>query len=427
MAIYFSRGGKELVLGTQDYLEAIAITLSHYPSVRKVLAVPPDHTRMDSQAGPIMHSVLKLLGDKLTDVMPALGTHTAMNDAELTKMYGDFPRELIRVHHFRTEVDTLGFVDADYVHEVTEGHYHRPWPAQVNQMISKGDHDLILSIGQVVPHEVIGMANYTKNIFVGTGGNAGIDESHYLSALFGMERVMGRCATPLRKILNRAADLFLTNRPIVYVLTVVESTPDQGPVVRGLFVGDDHSVFYRAGELSAKVNCFRIPEAPRKIVVWMDPSKYKKTWVANKAIYRTRMAIADGGTLVIIAPGVDRFGEHDDVDDLIRRYGYRTTPEVVDLVAKNADLRSNLSAAAHLMHASTENRFQVEYCPGKLTKQEIESVGYGYGSHEAARSEYAIDQIHDGWNTSKTGEPFFFIRNPGLGLWMHEKHPHAFQ
>ena len=427
MAIYFSRGGKELVLGMQDYLEAIATTLSHHPSVRKVLAVPPDHTRMDSQAGPIMHAVLKLLGDKLTDVMPALGTHTAMNDAELTKMYGDFPRELIRVHHFRTEVDTLGYVDADYVHEVTEGHYHRPWPAQVNQMISTGDHDLILSIGQVVPHEVIGMANYTKNIFVGTGGNAGIDESHYLSALFGMERVMGRCETPLRKILNRAADLFLTNLPIVYVLTVVESTPDQGPVVRGLFVGDDHSVFYRAGELSAQVNCFRIPEAPKKIVVWMDPSKYKKTWVANKAIYRTRMAIADGGTLLIIAPGVDRFGEHDDVDDLIRRYGYRTTPEVVDLVAKNADLRSNLSAAAHLMHASTENRFQVEYCPGKLTRQEIESVGYGYGSHEAARSEYAIDQIQDGWNTSKSGEPFFFIRNPGLGLWMHEKHPHAFQ
>ncbi len=427
MAIYFSRGGKDLVLGMQDYLEAIATTLSHHPSVGKVLAVPPDHTRMDSQAGPIMHAVLKLLGDKLTDVMPALGTHTAMNEAELTKMYGDFPRELIRVHHFRTDVETLGYVDADYVHEVTEGHYNRAWPAQVNQLISKGDHDLILSIGQVVPHEVIGMANYTKNIFVGTGGNAGIDESHYLSALFGMERVMGRCETPLRKILNRAADLFLTNRPVVYVLTVVESTPHQGPVVRGLFVGDDHSVFYRAGELSAQVNCFRIPEAPKKIVVWMDPSKYKKTWVANKAIYRTRMAIADGGTLVIIAPGVDRFGEHDDVDDLIRRYGYRPTHEVVDMVAKNADLRRNLSAAAHLMHASTENRFQVEYCPGKLTKQEIESVGYGYGSHETARSEYAIDSIQDGWNNSKSGEPFYFIRNPGLGLWMHEKHPHAFQ
>jgi nickel-dependent lactate racemase len=395
--------------------------LSQRPSVKKVLAVPPDHTRLDSQAGPIMHAALKVLGDRLTDMMPALGTHTAMNEAELTKMYGDFPRELIRVHHFRTDVETLGYVDSDFVQDATEGLYDRPWPAQVNKMISRGDHDLILSIGQVVPHEVIGMANYTKNIFVGTGGSAGIDDSHYLSAIYGMERVMGRCETPLRKILNRGADLFLTQRPIV-----VESTLDQGAVVRGLYVGDDHSVFYRAGELSAKVNCFRIPEAPKKIVVWMDPNKYKKTWVANKAIYRTRMAIADSGTLVIIAPGVERFGEHADVDSLIRRYGYRTTPEIIEMVARNADLRSNLSAAAHLMHASTENRFSVEYCPGKLSKEEIESVGYGYGDHESASDEYTIGSIQDGWNTSRSGESFYFIRNPGLGLWMHSKHPHAF-
>lgn len=427
MTLYFSRGAKDLVLGMDDYLEAISTTLAQLPPVRKVLAVPPDHTRMDSQAGPITHAALRLLGNCLTDVMPALGTHTAMNEAELTKMYGDFPRHLIRVHHFRNDVDTLGCIDSEFVRDVTHGHYERAWPAQVNKLISRGDHDLILSIGQVVPHEVIGMANYTKNIFVGTGGSDGIDDSHYLSALYGMERVMGRCETPLRKILNRAADLFLTHRPVVYILTVVESTPDQGPVVRGLYVGDDHSVFYRAGELSAQVNCFRLPEAPKKIVVWMDPSKYKKTWVANKAIYRTRMAIGDGGKLVIIAPGVERFGEHDDVDQLIRRYGYRTTPEVIEMVAKNEDLRANLSAAAHLIHGSTENRFEVEYCAGGLTAKEIESVGFGHGSHETATSEYCIHTIQDGWNTSRSGERFFFIRNPGLGLWMHEHHPHAFQ
>ncbi|MFY8202029.1 MAG: D-mannonate epimerase, partial [Pirellula staleyi] len=232
--------------------------------------------------------------------------------------------------------------------------------------------------------------------------------------------------TPLRKILNRAADLFLTHRPVVYVLTVVESTPDQGPVVRGLYVGDDHSVFTTACELAAQVNCFRIPEAPKKMVVWMDPSKYKKTWVANKAIYRTRMAIATGGKLVVIAPGVEKFGEHEDVDSLIRRYGYRTTPQVMDLVAKNPDLAANLSTAAHLIHGSTEERFEVEYCPGKLTREEIESVGYGYGESKTAIAEYRIDESQDGWNTSRSGERFYFIRNPGLGLWMDEHHPHAF-
>lgn len=426
MTIYFARGSRDSVLGMPDFLEAIETTIRLRGNVRKVLAVPPDHTRLDSQAGPITHAVLKVLGDKLTDVMPALGTHSAMNEEELTKMYGDFPRHLIRVHHYKTDVDTLGYVDADFVSNATEGHYQEAWPAQVNRMISRGDHDLILSIGQVVPHEVIGMANYTKNVFVGTGGNAGIDGSHYLSALYGMERIMGRCDTPLRKILNRAADLFLTQRPVVYVLTVVESTPDHGPVVRGLYVGDDHSVFTTAGELSSQVNCFRIDEAPKKIVVWMDPSKYKKTWVANKSIYRTRMAIADGGTLVVIAPGVARFGEHDDVDGLIRKYGYRTTQEVIDMVAKNADLRGNLSTAAHLMHASPEDRFRVEYCTNKLSATELESVGYFHGDPEAAIREYQMESIQDGWNTSANGERFYFIRNAGLGLWMHRNHPHAF-
>lgn len=426
MAIYYSRGGKDLNLGTQDYLDAIESTLEQLPAVRKVLAVPPDHTRIDSQAGPIMHAALKVLGNRLTDVMPALGTHSAMNEEELTKMYGDFPRDLIRVHKYRTDVDTLGYVEADFVSEATEGLYNQPWPAQVNKMISQGDHDMILSIGQVVPHEVIGMANYTKNIFVGTGGNAGIDGSHYLSALYGMERTMGRCNTPLRKILNRAADLFLTHRPVVYVLTVVESTRDQGPVVRGLYVGDDHSVFFMAGELASQVNCFRLPEAPKKMVVWMDPTKYKKTWVANKAIYRTRMAIAEGGSLVVVAPGVEKFGEHADVDGLIRRYGYRPTQRIMELVESQSDLRANLSIAAHLMHGSSEERFRIEYCAGKMTKEEIESVGYEFGDCDYALAEYRYEELQDGWHESRSGEPFYFVRNPGLGLWMHENHPHAF-
>jgi nickel-dependent lactate racemase len=427
MTIYFARGSRQHELGMEDYIEAIEMTLAARGNVRKVLAIPPDHTRLDSKAGPITHAALRVLGSKLTDVMPALGTHSAMNEEELTKMYGDFPRNLIRVHHYKTDVDTLGYVDAEFVSHATEGCYQEAWPAQVNKLISRGDHDLILSIGQVVPHEVIGMANYTKNIFVGTGGNAGIDGSHYLSALYGMERIMGRCDTPLRKILNRGADLYLTHRPIVYILTVVESTPDRGPVVRGLYVGDDHSVFTVAGDLASQVNCFRIPEAPKKIVVWMDPNKYKKTWVANKSIYRTRMAIADGGTLVVIAPGVSRFGEHDDVDHLIRKYGYRTTPEVKELVSNHADLRSNLSVAAHLIHASPENRFRVEYCTNRLSVEEIESVGYFHGGDpDRAGLEYRLSEVQDGWNTSCSGEPFYFIRNAGLGLWMHSHHPHAF-
>ena len=216
MTVYYRVGGPNHVLGMPDYLDALRVSIDAFSKARgqadpqRVLAIPPDHTRMDSQAGPITRAALQLLGDRLKDVMPALGTHEAMKEPELQKMFGDLPRDLIRVHRFRTDVDTLGYVDQEFVTKATEGIYNKPWPAQVNRIISQGGHDLILSIGQVVPHEVIGMANYTKNIFVGTGGNAGIDDSHYLSALYGCERIMGRCDNPLRRILNRGAEMFLT-------------------------------------------------------------------------------------------------------------------------------------------------------------------------------------------------------------------------
>ena len=96
-----------------------------------------------------------------------------------------------------------------------------PWPAQVNKLLAKGGFDLILSIGQVVPHEVVGMANYNKNIFVGTGGIEGINKSHFVGAVYGMERMMGRTDTPVRKLFNYASKKFANQLPIVYVLTVV--------------------------------------------------------------------------------------------------------------------------------------------------------------------------------------------------------------
>jgi hypothetical protein len=272
---------------------------------------------------------------------------------------------------------------------------------------------------------VIGRANYTKNVFVGTGGRDGINESHYLSALYGMERTMGRCDTPLRRILNEAQDRFCKNMPLMYVLTVVESLPSGQKAVRGVFVGNTHDVFFAAGELAAQVNCFVVDRTPKTVVVTMNPSKYKRTWLANKAIYRTRMLIGDAGRLVVIAPGVKEFGEDREIDRLIRKYGYRTTPEVLEFVAQNEELRSNLSAAAHLMHGSSENRFEILYAPGTLSREETESVGYSYGDAAQLADQYQCEGLTDGWHQSRDGEEFYFIRDPGLGLWMRADHPFA--
>jgi nickel-dependent lactate racemase len=425
MAVFFRRGDKQSILGEADFREALQAAFDAVGKPKKVLALPPDHTRSDSRAGELTRLAHQMLGDRLTDVMPALGTHEAMTPAELNYMFGDLPHDLIRVHHWKTDVKTLGHVDANFVSEATEGIYTKAWSAQVNRLLVEGGHDLILSLGQVVPHEVIGMANYTKNVFVGTGGREGINESHYLSALYGMERIMGRCDTPLRRILNEAQDRFCGNMPLMYVLTVVESLPSGEKVVRGLFVGNTHEVFFEAGALAAQVNCFVVDRTPKTVVVTMNPAKYKRTWLANKAIYRTRMLIGDGGRLVVIAPGVKEFGEDHDIDRLIRKYGYRTTPEILKMVADNEELRSNLSAAAHLIHGSSEDRFQVVYAPGTMTREETESVGYSYADAKEMTDHYQCQELSDGWHTDKNGEDFYFIRDPGLGLWMRADHPYA--
>lgn len=425
MSIYFSRGDEHSELGKQDFREALQAAFDAAGSPERVLALPPDHTRSDSRAGELTCLAHDMLGERLTDVMPALGTHAPMTEDELQYMFGDLPRELIRIHDWKNDVHTLGDVDADFVREATEGIYDQPWTSQVNKLLVEGGHDLILSLGQVVPHEVVGMANYNKNIFVGTGGDKGINESHYLSALYGMERTMGRCDTPLRRILNEAQDRFCGSMPLMYVLTVVESLPDARKVVRGIYVGDSHEVFFAAGELSAKVNRFVVERTPKTVVVTMDPKKYKRTWLANKAIYRTRMLIGDGGRLVIIAPGVKSFGESAVVDRVIRKYGYRKTSEVLELVAENEDLQDNLGAAAHLIHGTSEGRFEILYAPGELLQDEIESVGYQYGDWQQLQAQYRVEGLANGWHTDELGEEFYFVSDPGLGLWIRADHPYA--
>jgi nickel-dependent lactate racemase len=384
-----------------------------------VLAVPPDQTREHSRAGELTRYAWRHYGNRLKAVLPALGTHTAMRPDQIAHMFGEMPLDLFRVHNWRTDIETLGEVPAQFIREQSEGKLNYPWPAQVNKLLSQGGFDLILSIGQVVPHEVIGMANYNKNVLVGTGGREGINRSHYLGAVYGMERIMGRAANPVRNVLNYASDHFLKQLPIVYVQTVVGRKADGSLAVRGLYIGDGAECFLRAAELSLQVN-FEILEEPiKKAVVYLDPEEFHSTWLGNKAIYRTRMALADDAELIVLAPAVKEFGEDKTIDGLIRKYGYRGTPATLAAVEANADLAADLSAAAHLIHGSSEGRFRITWCPGHLTKEEVEGAGFQYGDLKAMLKRYDPEKLALGVNRVD-GEEIFFISNPGLGLWAHK-------
>jgi nickel-dependent lactate racemase len=418
MSLYCSVGSIDTDLSSDQLTELLTETLARLGPRNNVLAVPPDQTREHSRAGELTSYAWKHYGDRLKAVLPALGTHTAMRPEQIAHMFPGVPLDLFRVHNWRTDIETLGAVPAEYIREQSEGKLDYEWPAQVNRLISQGGFDLILSIGQVVPHEVIGMANYNKNILVGTGGREGINRSHYLGAVYGMERIMGRAINPVRNVLNYASDRFLRHLPIVYVQTVVGRRADGELAVRGLFIGDDIECFQRAAELSLKVNFELLDEPIRKAIVYLDPQEFHSTWLGNKAVYRTRMALADGAELIVLAPGVKEFGEDKTIDGLIRKYGYRGTPATLAAVEANEDLARDLSAAAHLIHGSSEGRFQITWCPGHLSKDEVEGVGFNYGDLNAMLERFDLRKLTHGINRVE-GEEVFFIANPGLGLWAH--------
>jgi nickel-dependent lactate racemase len=415
--IYYKTGSPDTVISPSELEYGLYSALVKLGVRKKVIVVPPDFTRYHSRSGDITSLIYKYYKTDLKDILPALGTHVPMTDEEIGEMYKDVPKELFRIHDWRKDVVTVGTVPGDYVSELTNGAVDYSWPAQLNRLVFNGGHDLIISVGQVVPHEVIGMANYNKNLFVGTGGPEGINKSHFVGAAYGLERIMGKADTPVRRLLNYASEHFITHLPVVYVHTVISRDDTGKLVMRGLFIGDDIEVFNLAAELSLKVNFTVVQKPLNKVVVYLDPAEFRTTWLGNKSIYRTRMAMADNGELIVIAPGLKEFGEDQEIDRLIRKYGYRGTPATLAALKENEELQQNLGAAAHLIHGSSEGRFSITYCPGHLSRKEIESVNFIYGDINEALNKYQPEKLRDGFNRLPDGEEFYYISNPAVGLW----------
>lgn len=384
----------------------------------KVLLLPPDYTRMYSGAGKLTAMYYDILHDKCdVDIMPALGTHVPMTKEECTAFFGnDVPFEKIIVHNWKTDVVKLGEVPSSFVSEVSEGLVNDKIDVEVNKRIVSGEYDLIISMGQVVPHEVVGMANYSKNIFVGCGGSSMINSSHMLGAFYGMERIMGKDFSPVRKVFDYSEEHFLKDVPLMYVLTVTTNTGDKTNI-HGMYIGRERSLFEKAVEQSRDINLTFVDKPFDKVVVYLDPREFKSTWLGNKAIYRTRMAMANGGQLIILAPGVKMFGEDPDNDRLIRKYGYVGREKVLELVKQNDDLKNCLSVAAHLIHGSSDGRFEITYCTKLLSEQEVRSVNFNYIPYDDAALQYDPLKLKDGYNTLANGETIFYISNPALGLW----------
>ena len=388
------------------------------PRPKRVLLLPPDITRAHSGAGWMTEALYHFFDERGADVhlIPTLGQHVPHTPEQNRWMFGTVPEEKIHAHDWRGGSRVIGEVDAAFVKEISHGKADWAIPVAVNETLLDGDWDIIINVGHIVPHEVLGFANHNKNYFIGLGGKEMICASHMMAACCGIENNLGQLITPLRHCYNKAENDYLGDLPDLYV-EVVMAYDDNGVLGHtGVYVGDDLDTYLMGAKTSRRQNVTIVPPLKKAVAV-MQGDEFHSTWVANKAIYRTRMAMADGGELLIIAPGLSRFGEQPDVDALIRKFGYSGTENALKLWKTEPILQDLTHGTAHLIHGSSEGRFKITYAPGHLTREEMESVGFGYADLAETLRRYDPAVMKNGFNMMADGEEVYYISTPSAGLW----------
>src|SRR5689334_10576507 len=207
---------------------------------KRVLLLPPDITRMHSGTGRLTEILYKLLADEAdVHVIPTLGQHVPHTPEENRQMFGSIPNERIHAHDWRGGSVHVGELSARFVDETTQGAADWAMPIVLNKMLMEEKWDLIINVGHVVPHEVLGFANHNKNYFIGLGGKDTICAAHLASATYGIESNLGTLVTPTRACFNWAEDKFLGHLPDVYLQVVMQRDPANKLVHSGVYVGDD--------------------------------------------------------------------------------------------------------------------------------------------------------------------------------------------
>jgi nickel-dependent lactate racemase len=406
---------EQILACVERLLEEARTRLKREP--KRVLLLPPDLTRAHSGAGWITEALYEGLKAAEVAVIPTLGQHQPHTEAENRWMFGAIPNDIIYPHDWRNGCTRVGTIPAEMVAETTGGVADWEIPIELNSKLADEPWDLVINIGHVVPHEVLGFANHNKNYFIGLGGKDTICASHIAAAVYGIENNLGCLVTPLRACYNWAEAQYLAHLRDVYLQIVMRRDETGKLVTSGIYVGDDLETYLAAARASREQNITTFDRPVRKVVAVMQADEFRSTWVANKAVYRTRMALADGGELLVIAPGLERFGEQPEVEALIRKYGYTGTERILRLYRTEPDMQEIPHGVAHLIHGSSEGRFTIRYAPGHLSRADIEGVGYEYADLREAQARYAPERMREGWNTMPDGEEVFYISTPSAGLW----------
>ncbi len=269
---------------------------------RRVLVLIPDGTRTMPMA--LLFGILteELEACAALDFLVALGTHAPMRDAALSKLIGREVRNGLAgrhrvMNHAWGKPETfahLGTIAAAEIEDLTGGRMAREVRVSLNRLVLEYNHVLIC--GPVFPHEVAGFSGGVKYFFPGIAGQEVIDFTHWLGALLQSAEIIGTMDTPVRRVMNRAAEFVKTPHSLIAPVVTEEG-------IAGVFCGPTLETWARAAELSSQRHIVWVDRPFRRVLAVM-PTMYEDLWTGAKGMYKSEPAIADGGEVVLFAPHI---------------------------------------------------------------------------------------------------------------------------
>jgi len=288
---------------------------------QRVLVIVPDGTR--TMPLPQVHALLtRHLQPRAAamDYLIALGTHSPMDDAALTRHFGApvsgglIGRSRVYNHRWmdpQTFVQ-LGVIPAEEIRDLSGGLFAQEVPVRLNRLVL--DYDRLLVVGPVFPHEVVGFSGGSKYFFPGIAGPEIINFTHWLGAVLTNQRIIGAGYTPVRAVIDRAAAMIPTPAACFALVVTHEGTA-------GLFYGSPQEAWLSASALSAQKHILYVDHPFRRVLSVM-PRLYDDLWTGAKGMYKMEPAVADGGEVVIYAPHISEVSySHGSILDEI---GYHT-------------------------------------------------------------------------------------------------------
>lgn len=386
---------------------------------KKVLVLIPDHTRT-IPLPQLFKMMVEVLGDaSKLDFMVALGTHPPLDEAALLKLVGLTREERLAKYgwvglhnHAWDQPDALmqiGTISKDKVKEIAGEAWHETLggdvPVRINKRIQ--DYDQIIILGPTFPHEVVGFSGGAKYLFPGISGAEMINVTHWLGALITIRKIIGIKDTPVRAMINAAADMVKT--PVTLVSLVVV-----GEGLAGVFVGNLREAWEAAADLSSKRHIIRV-EKPFQKVLAFAPPMYDELWTAGKAMYKTEPVVSDGGEIIIYAPHLETVshvhGKH------LNSIGYHPLEYFLKQWDKFKDVP--LGVLAHSTHVrgggTYENgvekaRIKVTLA-SKISAEECKKLSLGYLDPKSIKVEDYVGKEKEGTlYVPKAGEMLYRVK-----------------